>query len=324
MFLHRLFVIGMACLCLNSSWIVQAGDVGETKVENWKDGKKAAFLLFFDDNTPSQLKNAIPELKKRNLTGTFYVNPGKTPLWTAAWEKEASSPAVVLGNHTMNHKFVSDATEMEKEIKECNEALAKLRPDSQKPVLASFGKPGTNPPWKIPEDQIKAVLPKYNLIYRPAIVMASINLKTGKDMTNAVDKAIAKGEVGNILFHGVGGDWLSSSMQDYLQLLDYLVAKQSEIWVTDHISAHKYETERKTAEVKALRQDSKEMQLGLTCQSDPRLYDQPLTLTTLVPAAWRKCRVSQGTAQAVVPVVNGTVRYDAVPGAAPVTLKESD
>ncbi len=319
----RAFAIVLS-LCLGCFWTVQAGDIGGTKVENWKDGRKTAFLLFFDDNTPSQLKNAIPELKKRNLIGTFYVCPGKKQLWTAAWEKEVSDSKLVLGNHTMNHKFVADASEMEGEIKECSEYLAKLRPDSQKPILVSFGKPGTNPPWKIAEDQIKAVLPKYNLVYRPAIVMAAINLKTGKDMTNAVDKAIAKGETGNILFHGVGGDWLSASMQDYLQLLDYLVSKQDQVWVTDHISAHKYETERKTATVKLLKQSEQEIQLSLTTQADPQLYDQPLTLTTQVPAAWKKCQVSQGAAQSVTPVNDGTVRYDALPGAAPVTLKEAN
>jgi hypothetical protein len=50
------------------------------------------------------------------------------------------------------------------------------------------------------------------------------------------------------------------------------------------------------------------------------LYDQPLTLITKVPTDWKKCQVVQGTAKVTVSVENGEARYDALPGAAMITL----
>ena len=49
---------------------------GDSQVLKWKDGKKACFLLGFDDSAPSQLKNVVPELQKRKIVGTFYLVTG--------------------------------------------------------------------------------------------------------------------------------------------------------------------------------------------------------------------------------------------------------
>jgi peptidoglycan/xylan/chitin deacetylase (PgdA/CDA1 family) len=51
---------------------------GDTQILRWKDGKKAAFMLAFDDGCPSHLKHVIPELEKRKIPGTFYLNPAKS------------------------------------------------------------------------------------------------------------------------------------------------------------------------------------------------------------------------------------------------------
>lgn len=315
LWLPSLAIIAMVC------GLASAGEEASgTEVDRWHGGTKTAFLLFFDDNCPSHIKNAIPELKKRNLIGTFYVCPGNN-LWTAWWQKEFPATGMALGNHTMHHKFVAEIADLDKEIKDCSEALAKLYPDRKEPCLMSYGRPGTNPPLKFTEAQVKEVLPKYNLIHRPPIAMFGPHLKNGKDMCNAVDKAISSGKVGNALFHGVGGDWLSVPMPDYLELLDHLVAKKDDVWQTDHISAHKYETERSTAEVKLVKKDDKQIRLSLTSKADPKLYDQPLTLTTKVPADWQKCEVVQGERKATVAAEQGAIRYPAVPGGEEIAIQ---
>lgn len=297
-----------------------AADTPQTRVARWKSDAKAAFLLMFDDNSPSHVRNAIPELKKRGFTGTFYVCPGKKGLWTPAWQKEIPASGMVLANHTMNHQFVPDLPALEKELAACNEALHAIYADRRRPFLMSFGKPGTNPPLKLTDAQIKSVLPKYHLIDRGPFLGAAIHYKTGKDMIKAVDKAIANGSAGYIVFHGVGGDWISMPLPDFIELLDYLAAKRDQVWVTDHISSHKYDVERKTAKVAVVRSSPDKIELTLTSQADPKLYDQPLTLITPVPASWRKCLVTQGTRKATVDAANGAVRYEAVPKGDTITL----
>ena len=49
--------------------------VTDSQVANWKDNKTAAFLLMFDDGLNSAYQVAKPELLKRNMIATFYVNP---------------------------------------------------------------------------------------------------------------------------------------------------------------------------------------------------------------------------------------------------------
>ena len=47
---------------------------GATSVMKWKDGKKAVFLLMFDDSAPSAVKTVVPELKKRGFVVNMQVD----------------------------------------------------------------------------------------------------------------------------------------------------------------------------------------------------------------------------------------------------------
>ncbi|HQL75210.1 MAG: Gellan lyase precursor [Planctomycetes bacterium ADurb.Bin126] len=326
MFSIRVTFKGWLCLLalISAAAPAVAADAPQTRVARWKGDAKAAFLLMFDDNTPSQARNAIPEMKKRGFTGTFYVCPNKKGLWTPAWQKEIPASGMVLANHTVNHAFVPDLPALEKELAACNEALYAIYSDRPRPFLMSFGKPGTNPPLKLTDKQIQSVLPKYHLVDRGPFLGAAIHYKTGKAMIAAVDKAIAAGSAGYIVFHGVGGDWISAPLPDFIELLDYLAAKRDQVWVTDHISSHKYDVEQKTAKAAVVTSGADKIELTLTSQADPKLYDQPLTLITPVPASWRKCQVTQGKRKATVDVVDGAVRYEALPGPERIALAPAE
>jgi peptidoglycan/xylan/chitin deacetylase (PgdA/CDA1 family) len=323
MIIHTIATI---CVCMGCVWAAWAGDDGGTTVARWNGGKKAAFMLMFDDNCPTHLTNAIPELQKRNFVGTFYVVPGQKGLWTPAREKAMAESGMVLANHTFSHTGAPDFAGLEDEIRKCSEAINRLTPNGDRPHLVSFGIPGGLKPgmWEFSKAQLQELLAKYSLIERPPFMGAAIHYKTAKDMTKVVDDAIEKGAAGYIVFHGVGGDWLAPPMADYVALLDHMAARREQLWVADHISVHKYQVEQKAADVKLVKKDEKQIQLTLACQADSKLYDQPLTLVTRVPAAWKKCQVTQGERKAVVEVVGGVARYEALPCAATITLASGD
>jgi hypothetical protein len=46
--------------------------------------------------------------------------------------------------------------------------------------------------------------------------------------------------VGVIVFHGVGGDYLSVSAEAHQQLLDYLAARRAQIWTAPYSEAMAY------------------------------------------------------------------------------------
>lgn len=292
--------------------------VGTTRIAAWRDDKVAAFLLMFDDGVPSHLATVIPELRQRGLTGTFYLNPG-VPWYAAgrsAWETNALLEGVVLANHTMTHKGAQTAAEAEEEIARCNEYLLKILPNPGQPRLLSFCKPGGSP-WTVPPEETKRLMVKYNLIPRPAADgrFGGVHLKTAAALTQVIDQAVLKTNGTDYLFfHGVGGDWLVTPKADFITMLDHLVAHRASLWITDPVSAHQYETERKGGAVKVVEAGVAGIRLSLSTKADAALYTLPLTLVTCVPPGWTECRVEQGGTKVTVKADKGSVRFDAVPG----------
>jgi peptidoglycan/xylan/chitin deacetylase (PgdA/CDA1 family) len=301
------------------------GAEGETQILKWKDGKKAAFMLAFDDSAPSQLKNVVPELEKRKIVGNFYLVTGNK-LYAALkrrWEDAAKSPYVAVANHTFTHKGVNNAAELEPELALCNEVLYKLKPEGKQPRLFGFGRPG-GVPWKVtPQEQTEA-LTKHQLCDRPPFAGPPINYKSAEAAIAVVDAAIAKGEMGHLDFHGVGEDWLVTPVEWFTALLDRLEAVRDQVWITDVVSWHQYVTERGSAEIKSVKVEKDGISLELGCKADPALYDLPLTLSTKVPAEWKSCVVTQGANTTTVTVQDGAVKYDALTGGGVITLKKAE
>ncbi|WP_395750732.1 polysaccharide deacetylase family protein [Prosthecobacter sp.] len=315
-------LLSLATLILASSSHAAEGD---TQVLKWKDGKKAAFMLAFDDSAPSQLKNVVPELEKRKIVGNFYLVTGNG-LYSALrlrWELAARSPYVAIANHTFTHKGVNNTAELEPELARCNEVLYKLKPEGKQPRLFGFGRPG-GVPWKVtPQEQADA-LAKHQLCDRPPFAGPPINYKSAEATVAAVDAAIAKGEMGHLDFHGVGEDWLVTPVEWFTALLDKLESVRDQVWITDVVSWHQYVTERSTAEVKNSKAAADTITLELTCKADPALYDLPLTLSTSVPADWKKASITQGANTSTATPRAGSLQYDALPDGGVITLKKSE
>ncbi|MCX7045993.1 MAG: polysaccharide deacetylase family protein [Candidatus Sumerlaeota bacterium] len=287
-----------------------------TKILKWKDGKKAVFMLEFDDSCQTHVKNVIPELKKRGMVGTFYINPGNGPFKNEkkAWEKDVPAMGMEYGNHTFTHVGALSVAEFEKELEQSQEAINKCFPERKQPRLISFGRPGVpKEKWLINEDEYKQALAKFHLVDRPSFFSPPIHLKTNPEVMKYVDTTIAKGEMGHLDFHGVGGDWLVEPMDAFLALLDKLESCRDQLWITDPISWHKYKTEREGAEIKETQSDKEQIRIQLTCKSDPAFYDMPLTIATKVPPEWKSCVVAQGAAKITATVAEGVARYEVAP-----------
>lgn len=296
---------------------------GDTRVARWKNDRKAAFMMMFDDCCPTHATNVYPELDRRGMTGTFYI-VGNKPERLARldfWEKQApASPHVVFGNHTMDHRAFQDVASAEKDIVGCSELIMRLVP-GKNPRLLSFATPG-GAKHLVSETQIGEIAARNHLVVRPAFAGhgAGVHFRSAADVLRALDKAVAAGGVEYVIFHGVGGDWLSFDGREFIALLDGLEPRRGDLWITDPVSLHKYQTERATASVKILKSGPGELRLSLDCDADTALYDQPLTLATQVDPSWKKCRATQGGRSAVFDAVAGVVLHEAIPGAGEIVL----
>lgn len=314
-------VLAAGCLALAAEGPMDTAAIGHTDILKWKDGKQAVFLLQFDDSCASHVDYVIPELHRQGLVGTFYINPGNGPFKSrqAAWEKQIPAMGMEYGNHTFTHAGATNAAQLDVELARCSEAIARCFPDRPRERLVAFGRPG-GVPWTVSEAEQTKAFETYHLVQRPPFWGPPIHMKTVDDVLRVIDKALAEGEMGHLDFHGVGGDWLVTPKAMFAAILEKLAANRDRLWVTDMVSWHAYQAERKAASVKVLGADASAIRLDLAMALDPALYDRPLTLVTTVPAAWRACVVTQGKAvQRVVPR-DGRVQYEARPAAGEIRL----
>lgn len=316
-------VTGIALTLASEGYAAEIGKLGETSVLKWKDGKKAVFFMGFDDGCESHIKTVIPLLRQQDMVGTFYLNQC-VPYYrkfAEVWEKMMpTNPAVVYGNHTFTHKGATNAAQLEVELARCAEAIQACYPGRKQPCLVSFARPG-GVPWTVSDEEKKTALTKHHLVERPPFFSYPFHVKTADEVVGLVDKAIAKGDMGHLDFHGVGGDWLITPTEVFQALLGKLADCRDQVWVTDHITYHKYLTERDSAQVAVQQADKEQIRIQLTSSAAKDLYDVPLTLETCVPSAWKMCQVEQGAIRSERSVLNGLVRYEGVPGGGMIVLR---
>ncbi len=300
----------------------------KTQILKWKDGKKAPFLLAFDDSAPTHLDIVVPELFKREMVGTFYIIAGGEPFQNrrAQWENVAQTPWVTLANHTFTHNGAASAAELEAELERANAAIRESTPHLPWPRLLSFGRPG-GVPWTVSEAEVDELLTRFRLAARPPFrnphQIEKSWLQTTRELLCVVDEALKAGQIRQIGFHGVGGDWLSTPLPCFLALLDELDARRAELWFTDAASAHKYQFERDAAQLEVAASSSQAISLQLRCGTDSTLYDLPLSLAIEVPENWVKCEVEQGSEKALVETKNGVLRYEAAPVSGEIALRRA-
>lgn len=282
-----------------------------TTILKWPAGKRCAFFMAFDDACRTHISNVIPLLRKRGMVGTFYISPNMEYFKEQKeWEREPDDSCVKYGNHSFSHSDVSGDAQLDFELASCNEAIKLLTPGRKWPRLISYCEPGGTK-WTVNDEIYRAILKRYNLVVRPAFHGFPMNFKTVKEADDYVDKTIASEGIGHFDFHGVGGDWHITPLNVFIGLLDKLEAHKDQIWLTDHISCHKYLIERDAAEIHCSKFDGQELCLKLETKVDPSLYDLPLTLETCVPSTWGACIVTQNNNKHRALVANGKIRYEA-------------
>jgi peptidoglycan/xylan/chitin deacetylase (PgdA/CDA1 family) len=233
----------------------------------WPHHKKAVIVLTYDDALTSQLNIAVPQLDSTHLTATFFligdINGETTPRWRALSKK-----GYELANHTVYHPCVS--TNDNPTASENYTVFAIIREIGTMNTLlnAVDGKTTRTYAYPCTETQVggksyvdslrKSGLIKYARIGgdENAVITDFKNLDPllvpsyGLEGKNTADQLIAfvkkveqSGGMGVFMFHGVGGDYITTPAQSHKKLLEYLDKNRKDIWVATFQQAMDYVTQ---------------------------------------------------------------------------------
>ena len=295
-------------------------------ISKWFHGRSAALSIRFDDSHSTHLSKAIPILREYGFRGTFMVNPGGHPPNSrrrsafqerrSEWEAVARTGDQEFANHSLHHRGAQNDTDMECQVGDASKAIWALFPGKSKLLALNLGG-GTK--WETTKT-LRYYLDKYHLFD------ASAN-STGMDDTygNRVDacrrmleKHIERGLWYKVHYHAIGENH-GSSEANFRAALDVVKEHESELWIAGMADIHKYQTERACAELSITDKDPLRTVLTLTCSTDPKLYDQDLTIQVALPSGWSLEAISVKSVRSgvVVPTIAAssgkTIRFDVPP-----------
>lgn len=278
-------------------------------------GRKAAFSLEFDDSMASQIANALPLLAQYRFPATFYINPGRSDYRPEVWEKAVPAAGHELGDHTVHHADTVGATRAAEEIGSVARIAERVHGGSR---LTVFGIPG-GVRWEIPEADFQRILRENRLVFPGRMDF----YQDGQgDIARFPQLALDKGAWRQLGMHGVGGQWLSTSVANLATLLRFLDAHRDEIWVAPTGEVWKYQREREALHTIDVNPDGEGLRFSWSfdrTKLDPfELYDVPLTVRIPVPDGWKAVRIRGRT----TPVRDGIAEFDLAPQVATVRIEK--
>jgi peptidoglycan/xylan/chitin deacetylase (PgdA/CDA1 family) len=231
----------------------------------WIPPYQGAISLTFDDGTPSHLEIVIPELDRRGMRGTFYLNPrgDEDEASPKSWRKalEPWLPAARLGhemgNHTLNHPcslninidwapnlLTMTLVEMEADLLEAQRRLSCMFPWQKATSFAypcyetSLGR-GLSRVSYIPlvARHFIAGRARGEQANDPAFCdlhsLSSMNVErqTSAFLIGLAELALAQGRWAILTFHGISEGHLPVSQPDFIEFIDHLARRREQLWI---------------------------------------------------------------------------------------------
>jgi peptidoglycan/xylan/chitin deacetylase (PgdA/CDA1 family) len=233
------------------------------KIE-WPFHKLATIVLTYDDALQTQLDTAVPQLEAAHLTATFFltgdIDNRTIPKWRALDKK-----GFELGNHTIFHPCLrADDNPIASENYTPYGMILEIQAMNHF-LFAVDGKVSRTYAYPCAETTVGTkdyvdTLRKYSLVkYARAggdtdavitdfkkldpLKVPSYGLEDGTSAIQLiafVKRVQQSGGLGIIMFHGIGGDYITTSASAHQALLNYLKKNKKIIWVTTFQKAMDY------------------------------------------------------------------------------------
>ena len=253
----------LVALCLSAATLAHAADARFA----WPHGEKAAVSLAYDDAIDSQLDNAIPALDRAGLKGSFYLTLANPSLRNRLDEwRAAAAHGHELGNHTLfhfcsakpaGHEWVTpeldldtvSAARMVAQVKLANTMLHAIDGRTERTFTVPCGDRmalGGDYVELVKNEFVAiksgsgAVVADMDTLDPYAVGVTAPEGVTGAQLIALVQRAAQSGTMINFTFHGIGGDYITTSKQAHEELLAYLAAHRDVYWTDTFINIMKY------------------------------------------------------------------------------------
>ncbi|MFC0168100.1 polysaccharide deacetylase family protein [Pseudoduganella danionis] len=241
----------------------------------WPHGARVAVSLGYDDTLASQLDVALPALQRHGLKASFYLQLSSPLLQSrlAEWRRVAQL-GHELGNHSLFHQCAGSlpghawvepardldsttAAQMADQVLLGNAMLFAIDGERERTYTVPCGDHQARDGDYLPRIAAAFVGIKQGggsgvtaraVLQRHAVaVYAPVGL-SGSELIALVRAAGAQGDMVNLTFHGVGGDYLGTSAAAHEELLAYLASHRDEYWTDTFRNIMRYVRAQESAD----------------------------------------------------------------------------
>ena len=229
----------------------------------WPGGSKLAVSLSYDDALNSQLDNVIPALDKYNLKASFYV-VANSPVMNARLDewRAAANNGHELGNHSVYHPCRASlpnrdwveahhdldhysTAQMIEELEVANTFLKAIDGQSERTYTVPCGDMVIGADVLSSQQYLSQLNELFTAVKgqgkdsRFSLILYPEG-QSGKELIDYIRHIPADILLVNIIFHGVGGDYLSVSSEAHSELLTFLANNRDSYYVDSYINLMKY------------------------------------------------------------------------------------
>ena len=237
-------------------------DVLAEQVFAWPDGQKMAISLSYDDALNSQLDIAIPALDKHGLAASFYLTLASPVVRQRLSEwRAAAMKGHELGNHTIYHPCSAalpdrdwvknyhniddyEIGEIVDEVIVANSFLHAIDGRQERTFTVPCGDFIASGESYLPAvRELFIAIKGFEFEDKTTSDWWAVVDVSGTELIERIKAETASGtKLFNIIFHGVGGDYLTVSAEAHELLLEYLADNKETYWVDSYINIMKYVT----------------------------------------------------------------------------------
>lgn len=309
-------------LCTNS--LLKAGEATDIRIRiaTYKDDKMCAISYTFDDGLKEHFTLIIPEMKKRNLKGTFWINGAKvnkgkkhiTDTTRVNWDelRKMAAEGHEISNHGWSHKKLTTISQEDarEEIRKNDSIILKeIRIPSRTFCF----------PYNSHNDTIREMASGGRVGIRTKQISVG-GKSTPERLDQWVRTLMETSDWGVGMTHGItyGYDAFKSSSILWNHW-DKVCASRDEIWIGTFCEVMAYVEERDAVK---LRVEKKNGEIIITPQLSlsPELFTEPLTLVIEQSQSMRKVKVKQGKKALSVKQRPGKLLFDFNPHGASIVV----